>query len=246
MAAGTKNAPKITETKQLVEQVGENKPTEDPLAKVGKKEVTATTDTPPVPEKKPPTPQPKKPPTPQADPIADAIKREQAKKPEQKQEVRTPTPPKKPPPPTQQAQPQFDPKRVAALLDKREPQRLAATGTALENTVSMGQSGGAAELSQTEIGALRDRLAQLWSPPVGAKDPSEITVKVQFQLKPDGTLAGPPMVMTSGTSPLFMAARDSAMRAVFRGQPYNMLKPEHYEQWKYLEINFDPRDMIRG
>jgi hypothetical protein len=25
-----------------------------------------------------------------------------------------------------------------------------------------------------------------------------------------------------------------------------MLKPEHYEQWKDIEINFDPRDMIRG
>jgi hypothetical protein len=25
-----------------------------------------------------------------------------------------------------------------------------------------------------------------------------------------------------------------------------MLKPEHYEQWKDVEITFDPRDMIRG
>ena len=30
--------------------------------------------------------------------------------------------------------------------------------------------------------------------------------------------------MTSGQSPLFMAARDSAIRAVFRGQPFNMLQ----------------------
>jgi colicin import membrane protein len=43
-----------------------------------------------------------------------------------------------------------------------------------------------------------------------------------------------------------MAARDSAIRALFRGQPYDMLKPEHYEQWKDVEITFDPRDMIRG
>jgi hypothetical protein len=25
-----------------------------------------------------------------------------------------------------------------------------------------------------------------------------------------------------------------------------MLKPEHYEQWKEMEITFDPRSMIRG
>ena len=54
------------------------------------------------------------------------------------------------------------------------------------------------------------------------------------------------MVLTSGKSPLFIAARDSAIRALFRGQPYDMLKPEHYEQWKDVEITFDPRDMIRG
>ena len=38
----------------------------------------------------------------------------------------------------------------------------------------------------------------------------------------------------------------SAVRALFRGQPFDMLKPEHYEQWKEIEITFDPRDMIRG
>ena len=45
---------------------------------------------------------------------------------------------------------------------------------------------------------------------------------------------------------LYLASRDSAKRAVIRGQPFNMLKPEHYEQWKDIEITFDPRDMIRG
>jgi colicin import membrane protein len=53
-------------------------------------------------------------------------------------------------------------------------------------------------------------------------------------------------VVNSGTSALFAAARDSAVRALYRGQPFDMLKPEHYEQWKDIEITFDPRDMIRG
>jgi colicin import membrane protein len=54
------------------------------------------------------------------------------------------------------------------------------------------------------------------------------------------------MVLSRGQSPLYNAARDSAVRALFRGQPFDMLKPEHYEQWKDIEITFDPRDMIRG
>jgi colicin import membrane protein len=89
---------------------------------------------------------------------------------------------------------------------------------------------------------LRERLKRLWAPPA-AKDPKELIVVVRFQLNRDGTLAGPPMVLNSGRSPVYMASRDSAMRAVFRGQPYDMLRPESYETWKDLEITFDP-DML--
>ena len=53
-------------------------------------------------------------------------------------------------------------------------------------------------------------------------------------------------MLTSGRSPLFQAARDSAVRAVFRGQPYDMLSPATYEVWKDIEIIFDPREMFRG
>ena len=71
-------------------------------------------------------------------------------------------------------------------------------------------------------------------------------MRIRVKRNPDGMLLSPPIVLTSGQSPLVMAARDSAIRALFRGQPYDMLKPEHYEQWKDVEITFDPRDMFRG
>jgi colicin import membrane protein len=53
-------------------------------------------------------------------------------------------------------------------------------------------------------------------------------------------------VLSSGNGTLYNSARDSAVRAVFQGQPFTMLKPEHYETWKDIEVTFDPRDMIRG
>ena len=152
-------------------------------------------------------------------------------------------PPRKPAPPA----PKFDPKQVEALLDKRDSTRLAAAGDTLNTTPSLGMPKGNAEtLSMSELDALRARLASLWNIPAGAKDPRELIVSVRIQLKPDGTLNGPPMVLTSGQIPLFVAARDSAIRALFRGQPYDMLRPEHYELWKDIEITFDPREMIRG
>jgi len=246
LTAGSKNAPKMETPKPLVEKVGPSRPAEDPTAKVvDSKEIRAATEAPPPPEPKPKAPAPaeKKQAEPKRDPIADALKKEEAKKPEPKKEANAPTPPKK----SVQQPPKFDPKKVEALLDKRVPQRLAATGDLINSTLSLGApSGLAAQLSQSELDALRARLAQLWSPPAGAKNPEELVVQIRMQLKPDGSLAGPPMVLTSGKTPLFMASRDSAIRAVLRGQPFDMLRPEHYEQWKDIEITFDPRDMIRG
>src|SRR5262247_922066 len=241
ITAGSKDAPKAETAKPLVEKVAEANPVEDPTAKVvEKKEVKAAREPPPAPEAKPAEPEPEKkqaeaPP----DPIADALAKDEAKK----ADAKPPIPPKKPAPPT----PKFDPKQVAALLDKRDSTRLAAAGETLNNAPSLGLSNGsAAQLSLSELEALRARLAQLWTVPAGAKDPQELVVLIRVKLNRDGRLAAPPVVLTSGKSPLFIAARDSAVRALFRGQPYDMLKPEHYEQWKDVEITFDPRDMIRG
>jgi colicin import membrane protein len=241
----TTAAPRET-PRPLVETIGERKPIDDPTAKVvATREITASTDAPPpVPPPRPPAPEAKATAEPTRDLIADALKKEEAKKPEPKLATRVPVPPRRPP---QKQQPKFDPKKVEALLDKRVPQRLAAAGDAINHEVALGAPRGLApRLSQSELDALRARLAQLWNPPAGARNPQELVVQVRMQLKPDGTLAAPPTVLTSGQSSIFMAARDSAVRAVFRGQPFDMLRPEHYEQWKDIEITFDPRDMVRG
>jgi colicin import membrane protein len=43
-----------------------------------------------------------------------------------------------------------------------------------------------------------------------------------------------------------MAARDAAVRALFQGQPFDMLSPATYEEWKEIDIMFDPDVMFRG
>jgi colicin import membrane protein len=147
---------------------------------------------------------------------------------------------------TRREAPEFDSRSIAALLNKQKPQRLAATGDAINSTMSLGApSGTAPQLSQTELGALRERLASLWNPP-NAANPADITVVIRFRLKRNGMLDGGPQVLTTGRGPLFNAARDSAIRAIFRGQRYDMLRPEHYDLWSEIEIEFNPRDMFRG
>jgi colicin import membrane protein len=93
---------------------------------------------------------------------------------------------------------------------------------------------------------MRARLMQLWNPPAGVQNPQELIVKVRIQLSRDGRLVGNPTVLSSGNSTLFTIARDNAIRALHRGQPFDMLSPGSYEVWKEIEITFDPRDMYRG
>jgi outer membrane biosynthesis protein TonB len=246
MTSGAQKAPPAEHPKPLAEKIGPAAPVDDPAAKVTKREVKAAADVPPAPEPKPPEPKAKKPPPPPADPIADALKKDEDKKPEPKKaEVKPPTPPKKPA--QQETAPPFDPRKVADLLNKRTSERPEATGDFINHTPSPGApTEAAATLSQSEKDALTARLAQMWNPPAGAKNPQELTVTVRFRLKPDTTLDGNPVVVSSGNGPLFMAVRDSAVRAVLRGQPYLMLRPDHYDVWQEIEITFDDHMLNRG
>jgi colicin import membrane protein len=220
MTKGVKDAPKVETPKPLVEKKSEEppKPIEEAKPKITeKKELQAAKEA---------TPQPEPPPKP--DPIAEKLK--QPDEPKQTKAEPQPLPPKKPP---QKPQPKFDADKIAALLDKRDPQRNAATGVEANATPSLGTAtGSAAQLSQSEIDALRARLMALWNPPVGMQDASQTQVTIRIRFRKDGTLAVGPQVITSGNGAQFNAMRDSAVRAVFVGQPYTMLRPEHYDQWK--------------
>jgi colicin import membrane protein len=232
MTKGVKDAPKIEMPKPMVEKKAEEppKPIEESKPKVTeKKEVQAAKETAP-----PPEPQQAKP-----DPSAEKIK--QPDEPKQAK-VEQPMPPKKPP---QKQQPKFDADKIAALLDKRDAQRNAATGVEANATPSLGTSSGmAAQLSQSEIDALRARLMALWNPPVGMQDADQSQVTIRIKFRRDGTLATGPLVLTSGSGAQFNAMRDSAVRAVFVGQPYSMLRPEHYDMWKEIDFTFDTKQMF--
>ena len=233
MTKGVKDAPKVETPKPLVEKKAEEppKPIEEAKPKVTEKEELQAAKEPTP----PPEPQPPKP-----DPIAEKLK--QQDEPKQTKTEPQPLPPKKPP---QKPQPKFEPDKIAALLDKRDPQRNAATGVEANATPSLGTAtGAAAQLSQSEIDALRARLMALWNPPVGMQDASQTQVTIRIRFRKDGTLAVGPQVITSGSGAQFNAMRDSAVRAVFVGQPYTMLRPEHYEQWKEIDFTFDTKQMF--
>src|SRR5262249_57167621 len=128
--------------------------------------------------------------------MAEARTRAKAKRPQEKKaEERPPTPPKKPAPPA----PKFDPKQVEALLDKRHATRVAAAGETLNNTASLGlPNAAAAQMSLSELDALRQRLARLWTPPARAKEPQALVVQARVQLKAHRTRRAAPAPLDSG------------------------------------------------
>ena len=86
----------------------------------------------------------------------------------------------------------------------------------------------------TGVVAFNDlRMAQLSPPARGRIQSIEVAV-------------GQPVVLTRGHGPLFEATRDSAVRALLQAQPYSMLSLTTYDQWKEIDINFDPREVFGG
>jgi outer membrane biosynthesis protein TonB len=241
LRAGSKTAKPAPEQKQKAEKVAEPKPvTESERKPVDKPEPKkeAAAPPPPPPEPKPAEAKPEQKPEPKAE------------------EVRVPEPPKKPAPPkpAEQVKPQnqqakqrdFNPDRIAALLDKREPTRQRAAGETPSPVATLGvTTGNAARLSQSEIDALRAQIQACWNPPVGAENAQELIVRLRIQFRPDGTLSAEPELMNRGSSPYFRVATESAMRAVRRCQPYTMPSAK-YDIWKDVEVTFDPRDMFGG
>ncbi|HEU0081404.1 MAG TPA: protein TolA [Bradyrhizobium sp.] len=262
LTAGSKSGDK-DKPKPLVDKIADAKPVDDLVGKITEKPPVETEAAPapkppvekPV-EKKPDPPKPvvenkpkdepkpveKKPDPPKVDPIAEALKHEDTKKPAPKAEAKAAAPaPQKP------KERVFDATKLAALLDKRDPSRQAATGTTLNSQASLGASRGTAvTLSQSELDAMRARLQQLWNVQAGTERPEELVVEVRIKLTRERKLAAPPEIVSRGSSPRYQAAADAAVRAVLQGQPYTMLRDETYAQWQDIVVTFDPRQMFHS
>ncbi len=260
ITAGNRHAPKVEKPKPLVEKVAEARPVETPAPKIVEKpnivtaaatpdppqpqeqEVKPAPDPKPKPEPKPKPQEAKKEAPPKIDQIGEMLQKDEKKKPEPKKEEPKPAAKKTSPP-----QPKFDANRIAALLDKREPQRQAASGAEISRTNSLGlPMASAPRLSQNELDALRARLRDCWILPAGAADAQDLVVQVRILFRQDGSLAADPTLLNRGSSPYFRVAAESALRAVRRCAPFSFLPVAKYEVWKDIEVTFDPRDMFRG
>ena len=154
------------------------------------------------------------------------------------------------PKPAAPAKRDFSADRIAALLNKipdaaDEAQPVVPDDGAPAKKVKGQSNGTEMAMSVNEIDALRARIAKCWSPPPGGLGADQIVIKLRLKLNEDGTLVGTPTIANDGSSPFFQAAADSAVRAVFQCQPYE-LPSEKYALWRDMILNFDPSDMYRS
>ena len=237
---GQKNGAKEN-SKPLVEKIGDTKPNDEPVGKItDKKEVIAANDKPPEPkppEKKPEPPkQAEKKQEQPVDQIAEALKKDQQKKPVEKKETKAE--PKKDEKPKKERT--FDQSKIAALLDKRTPERNAVTGDAINAKAALGTAAGAAQkLTMSWVGALQARIKDCWSMPAGVLDTGKIEIRVAFELRRDGTVIGTPRLMAGPPMANGRAIEESAIRAIQTCQPYSFLpQAEYFGGWDKLDITF--------
>ena len=250
LTKGVKDAPKlkVDDIKPVADKIDTPKPIDQVAPKVADNKPEIKTDTSakqqpkpdPKPDQKPADkPAKAKPPDFKPDKIGELLKKDAAKQPKPADKASPDTPPRD--------APQFNADQVAALLDKRDPQRQMAAAETLNNQPNLGaSSGAAAQLSQSEIDALRARISSCWSPPPGINASSKIYVVLRVLFKQDASMSREPVLVEATASPLGPALAESAKRALLLCQPFTMLKPEHYDQWKDLELKFDPQELLGG
>src|SRR5262249_57669837 len=88
------------------------------------------------------------------------------------------------------------------------------------------------------VSALRAQIARCWAPPSPAIKDRRLVVFVRVKLNRDGSLAGDPILVNSGTGE-FQTAAKSALNALRRCQPFK-LPVAAYGFWKEIELAFVP------
>ena len=86
----------------------------------------------------------------------------------------------------------------------------------------------------------RERVSSCSSLPTGVSPGENVSIVMRVFLNRDGTLASRPQLMQPITSAKQKALIQSSISALQQCQPYTMLPPDKYNQWKKLDLTFYP------
>ena len=146
----------------------------------------------------------------------------------------------------------FDPLKLAELIDKQKDTITEKEDTkdleyeSLDKTESISK-----KLTLSEEDAIRAQFMKCWSIPLGMPYDETYIVKIKIFLNKDGSLSKPPEMlqherMNKPGEEYFRTLAESAIRAVRRCDPLKKVPDiNRYDDWKTLQLNFDPREILR-
>jgi hypothetical protein len=92
--------------------------------------------------------------------------------------------------------------------------------------------------------AFRERVA-MCSKLEGVEPTDKISIQIRISFNRDGTLTSRPHLLVPAPSTKQKALMESAVEALQRCQPFTMLPPEKYQQWKTMMVYVTPLLMYR-
>ncbi|WP_245269878.1 hypothetical protein [Nitrobacter hamburgensis] len=133
-----------------------------------------------------------------------------------------------------------------------EPDISVRYGVLLGLPVSgVGDGSGAAEATKADIPAMdtaqfRRHLKTCSKMPASVSPGDNIRIVLRVPFTTDGKIAAPPALIEASASAKGPALMKGAIAALVACQPYAMLPPDKYDEWKVLDLSFTPRDFVGG
>jgi hypothetical protein len=90
----------------------------------------------------------------------------------------------------------------------------------------------------------RERVSLCSRLPEGVDAGDNVSIRIRVSFKRDGTLASPPRLLEPAPSAKQQALMQSAVDALERCQPFTMLPPDKYKQWKTMVFNIIPLSLF--
>ncbi len=127
------------------------------------------------------------------------------------------------------------------------PMPTAANGSGEKSDDGYDASGAsaAADVSSSVVAEFRRHLKTCSKLPASLAPSDNVLVKLRVFMTQDGRLAGDPAVGGGSANIKAIELLQSAIAALKACQPYAMLPPDRYGEWKALDLTFTPRD-FRG
>jgi outer membrane biosynthesis protein TonB len=104
-----------------------------------------------------------------------------------------------------------------------------------------------ATLTASQVDLIRQTIRKCWHFPAGLKNAEDLVVDIQMELDQAGNVKSAKIIDSARVEndPDFRIAAENAYRAVLDPNCNPLpLPPEKYEEWKELELSFNPKEMF--